>query len=150
MLYSGFTKLIYKQIYMKFTEKWLQICGEIIGSLYISTDWKNNLPIFEKSRGYNIHSDANPWDGVASTCQGDATLGLETNYDGANNVVHYEVGKSYRLAWPGNSITTKSDQNHWFVLIAKTEVRVSQGFVLLCIVYPRSFSKMGKLLLFSI
>ena len=72
---------------------------------------KNHSPnvIFEKDRGYNLHSNTNAWDGLASTCQGDATLGLETNYDGANNVVHYEVGKSYRLAWPGkfNSKTMK-------------------------------------------
>lgn len=70
---------------------------------------------FGVDRGYNLHNNGAIYDGRTGrhTCQGDATLGLDRNYDGANNVVHYEVGKSYRLAWPAKNHVAATCDNRW-------------------------------------
>jgi len=50
--------------------------------------------------GQDIGMDFRPAASGANPCQGDSTLGLNQNYGGAGNVVQYEAGKTYTLAWP--------------------------------------------------
>jgi len=49
--------------------------------------------------GADIGMDFRPQAGGAR-CQGNAQAGLTANYGGAGNLVAYEAGKTYTLAWP--------------------------------------------------
>jgi len=55
---------------------------------------------FGFDRGFNTQVRG---DGSGPRCQGDASLGLDRNYGSRSNVVTYQKGRTYRLAWPAKN-----------------------------------------------